>query len=219
MQAPRLPALTAVRFLVALWVVLYHARYIYVFPSPLKELVGSGYVGVSIFFILSGFILCYSYLPREVEPTIFWLARFARIWPVYACGLLVTLPIFYETTVARNPSTALTIGIPVVLLAQSWIPHSVLGWNSPGWSLSAEAAFYAIFPFILRPAVGTFRRNFWVACAALWLISMVPMALYIWRAPDGQVSDATHAFWLSLLKYSPPSRLPEVIIGIGLGYL
>src|SRR5262245_1529969 len=63
-RRPALPALTSVRFLAALHVVVYH--FFLVFPSRLPWLVagviGAGYTGVSFFFVLSGFVLAYNYL-------------------------------------------------------------------------------------------------------------------------------------------------------------
>src|SRR3954470_9302060 len=101
-----LRALTGIRFFAAFHVLLLHTTLRYLGHAPIwvQNIVGSGYVGVSLFFILSGFILTYSYSPdghadvtRKRE---FWAARFARIYPVYALGLLLAGPVFI--TLARQ---------------------------------------------------------------------------------------------------------------------
>ncbi|WP_216623207.1 acyltransferase family protein [Corallococcus exercitus] len=87
-----LDALTGLRFLAAAHVVAYHVYHL-VFtgteaPPGLHGLLDSGYVGVSFFFVLSGFILGYNYLERPPDThearKAFWVARFARVYPVYA---------------------------------------------------------------------------------------------------------------------------------------
>jgi len=210
MHPQRLPALTAIRFFAALWVVLFHATWIYVFPAPFQQIVARGYVGVDIFFILSGFILAYNYAPREFAKVSFWRARFARVWPVYAIGLAFTLPMFYKTIVSKHPHTALTIGVPVLLLLQSWAPGAAVAWNAPGWSLSTEAFFYASFPFLLRPLGNFFARRFWLSCAVAWILAAAPAALYAATGHDG--------FALPIIKFNPLVRLPEFALGIGLGH-
>ena len=89
----QLKALTSIRFLFALLVVLFHGleprpEALDVFPGLLKTVISHGYVGVSFFFVLSGFILSYSYAGRICQPgdaTAFWWARgrphIARLLP------------------------------------------------------------------------------------------------------------------------------------------
>src|SRR6478752_7231975 len=87
-----LPALTGLRFVAALLVVLFH--YQFLVPGlaqsavPGARVIQAGFVGVSIFFVLSGFILAYTYLDPDgtMRSTVsaFWHARFARIYPAYA---------------------------------------------------------------------------------------------------------------------------------------
>ncbi len=65
---PRLPALTSLRFLAAFHVVIFHFQAMQVFPGPpwFQKLSSIGYVGVSFFFVLSGFILVYTYAGRPI---------------------------------------------------------------------------------------------------------------------------------------------------------
>ena len=84
-----LAALTGLRFFLAIWVVLFHfARFPAAgFPVPVKNILSSGFLGVDVFFLLSGFLMAYNYLDGAgalvTTNRHFWAARFARIYPVY----------------------------------------------------------------------------------------------------------------------------------------
>ena len=113
---------------------------------------GIGYVGVSFFFVLSGFILVYTYAGRNIVLRDFWQTRFARIYPAYLFALLLTSPFWIIGALKMHVPFfafgerhfALTSAL-VVLLLQSWVPGAALSWNSVSWSLSVEAFFYAGF--------------------------------------------------------------------------
>jgi peptidoglycan/LPS O-acetylase OafA/YrhL len=87
--------LTGLRFFAALYVVLFHQETTFAaghhFSKPLLTFLGHGYLAVSLFFVLSGFVLTYNYADRwsETRFSKFLLSRFARIYPVYALTLLL----------------------------------------------------------------------------------------------------------------------------------
>src|SRR5260370_41928881 len=104
---PRLPALTSVRFFAALHVFVFH-MYAMKITSGIGwtgQISSIGYVGVSLFFLLSGFILVYTYPGRDVRAGEFWRARFARIYPAYLFSLLVTAPFFLDRKSTRLNSS------------------------------------------------------------------------------------------------------------------
>lgn len=158
----RIDALTSLRFFAALLVVVFHHGQAAVTSAPLwlQSLVKGGYVGVPFFFVLSGFILAYNYLPLvrmdEFNTRRFLIARFARIYPVYLVALLIGVPIVVARTwQATTPEESmLRMGAQFAAsagLMQSWIPSWAFSWNGPAWSLSVEAFFYLTFPiFITR---------------------------------------------------------------------
>jgi peptidoglycan/LPS O-acetylase OafA/YrhL len=91
-RKPALPALTGLRTLLALTILLFHFT-----PSGLRwnahpwvslyPLVDIGYVFVSFFFLISGFILSYNYADRgRINPADFWMARFSRLYPLFTCS-------------------------------------------------------------------------------------------------------------------------------------
>ena len=94
MSRPHLPALTGIRFILAIWVVIYHVtpvseeRVIAWFPSlpqAFYSVLRTGYVAVGVFFVLSGFVLAYNYdLGKRWDRrnlVRFAIARFSRTYP------------------------------------------------------------------------------------------------------------------------------------------
>ena len=72
-----LDSLTILRGPAALFVFFYHTRWAHVVPSA-----SVGYVGVALFFVLSGFVLTWSYKPADGAKK-FYLRRFARVYPLH----------------------------------------------------------------------------------------------------------------------------------------
>jgi peptidoglycan/LPS O-acetylase OafA/YrhL len=147
-----LDALTGIRFLAAFQVVIFHfgAGFARRHHSPpvLSRFLGSGYTAVTLFFLLSGFILTYTYSHKfgaAVQRYRFWQARFARIYPVYLLSLLLMLPFVIGTLHLWG-----TLG--AIFMVQAWNPvhpETAEVWNGPAWTLSTEAFFYLLFPFVL----------------------------------------------------------------------
>jgi peptidoglycan/LPS O-acetylase OafA/YrhL len=151
-----LPTLTVLRYPAAVWVLLLHLhntlsaymREPYLQTHPfLMAFVDRGFLGVTFFFVLSGFILGYTY-DRSYAQKDFYIARAARVLPVYYFSLLVSLPFLLYTSIKGGALSSLVDGIPVLLLLQAWIPLIAGFWNGPAWTLSCEAFFYTFFPWI-----------------------------------------------------------------------
>jgi peptidoglycan/LPS O-acetylase OafA/YrhL len=145
-----LKALTGIRFFAAYYVVIFHSRLTLVLREhgwhAASNFIASGYLAVPLFFLLSGFILAYTYegqIERPGDHRRFWEARFSRIWPVYAVALLLSsLPGFSFP----SPGSALA----ALAMVQAWNPFNpgVAGtWNLVCWTLSVEALFYLVFPW------------------------------------------------------------------------
>src|SRR5437763_10072877 len=147
-RLPNLKALTSVRFFAALHVALYHLVRPFDLWGPLAPLFSSGYVAVSFFFLLSGFILTYShaleYERGKGNPTKFYVARFARIYPVY---LLTTLAAGWIMRGQFDKPIHIVAFLADLLALQTWSVRTANFFNIPAWSISTEAFFYFVFPF------------------------------------------------------------------------
>jgi len=228
---PRLPALTSLRFFAAFHVVIFHfqAMQIFIGPAWFQKLSSIGYVGVSFFFVLSAFILVYTYAGRPMILKNFWRARFARIYPAYAFSLLVTAPFFFYAALTMNipffvwAKAHLKLASALVLsLLQAWVPPAALTWNAVAWSLSVEAFFYVLFPFLLLVLVRRSQPQLLLIAAVSWLTSLVFSGSYVVLNPDRLSivnADVLGAFWLNALKFNPLARLPEFLLGMACGFL
>jgi peptidoglycan/LPS O-acetylase OafA/YrhL len=198
-------------------------------PSWFRELSSVGYVGVSFFFVLSGFILVYTCQGKSVNVMKFWRTRFARIYPAYLFSLLLMAPwFFYAATKLKFPLFAWATGhlksasVLVVTLLQAWVPGNALAWNSVCWSLSVETFFYLLFPLLLFVFARRSRGRLLFYIAASWLVGMAIPAIYLWLRPDGLSatnSEVINAFWLNALQFNPMARLPEFMMGMACGFL
>ena len=231
---PQVPALTSLRFFAALHVLLFHldADRIRTFSGLFNRVQMTGYVGVSLFFVLSGFILTYVHGERELRPSMFYRERFARIYPAYFFSLILTGPGFFYVCLALKSmdipffawfKTHVAICAALVpTLTQAWVPQAALAWNPPAWSLSVEAFFYLLFPFLLPRLLRWSDRNLKALIVSCCAVSLTLPSLYVWLKPDGvaHVSDsALNLSWLNALKFNPVARMPEFLLGASCGVL
>ena len=229
-QGGSLDALTGLRFLAALHVVLFHfgTPCLTWAPEWLFYLVGSGYASVGLFFLLSGFVLAYNYVDAEgrmeAPSRAFWSARVARVYPVFLLTFLLSALPTMRASLADNPlpiATAKlgTAGLTTLTLLQAWVPRLSLYWNPPSWSVSVEAFFYFLFPAIARRLVGLRGTRLKAALGVVWIVGLVPPLLYLALRPDGpEPTDAlSGGLWLTVLKFNPLMRLPEFLLGVLLG--
>jgi peptidoglycan/LPS O-acetylase OafA/YrhL len=224
-NAPRdhLAALTGVRFVAAILVVCFHVRQLSVQGASewAQAVVNHGQVGVTLFFVLSGFILTYTNHREDAAGsspatrTAFWRARFARIYPVYLLGLLVSFPLFLRE-VAHGGVSRTDVGAALLtpVMLQAWLPQTACSaWNCPGWSISAEAFFYALFPFALPVLARFTRRGHVTVLTGLWVLALAFPVTLLAVAQNTRVPD----MWYEVAYYHPLARLPEFLVGVTLG--
>ena len=222
---PEIPALTSLRFFAALWVVLFHIREIGLWKGGIAPYVATiklGYLGVSFFFVLSGFILVYVYVGREIPKGRFWQARFARIYPAYAFSLLITAPmlVFSRHYMAQMHVSPSLVYFAFPLLLEAWVPQTIFFWNIVAWSLSVEVFFYAVFPWAMRLLQRCSARALGLWIAGSWLLSLAFTLGYFVLRPDGAAwpnSQDNLLPWLAVIKFNPIVRLPEFLLGMGTG--
>ena len=175
-------ALTGMRFFAALIVVVVHSYGIST---------GSGVLGpaatnaVTFFFVLSGFILTYVYHERiaKIGNLKFYIARFARIWPLHVACFALTIWVdwYFGTGGLWAEQDWLRMGTHLGLI-QSWIP--IEGWamryNGPAWSISTELGFYLMFPLLLWVAKRGYGKmlvgSFFLAATIVVLVQFAVMS-------------------------------------------
>jgi peptidoglycan/LPS O-acetylase OafA/YrhL len=92
-----------------------------------------------------------------------------------------------------------------------------MSWNAPGWSLSAEAFFYLVFPLLLMAPMSRWRHHRHLAVMiGCWLLRAGLGGLFLWdflnpRRPLLPYYSFVHPF------FSPLVRLPEFVFGAYLG--
>ena len=114
-------------------------------PYVFCALIRGGYLAVTTFFVLSGFVLARTYSETEWNGKNllrYGVGRVARVYPVYALSMLVVTPfILADHTPGKAPLVAAH-----GLLVQGWLGPIPVNWNTPAWSLSCEMFFYLAFP-------------------------------------------------------------------------
>jgi peptidoglycan/LPS O-acetylase OafA/YrhL len=163
--------LTALRFMAALWVALYTF-----WPNLdvgfLPNLAAKGYLGVELFFVLSGFILSHVYLHAFAEKRFsyrgFLWARIARVYPLHVFTLLGVMALGLAAVAVGLSIDASILSwksLPAhLLMLHAWGFAGEAGWNHPSWSISAEWFAYLAFP-LFALAAWPMRKRPWVATA------------------------------------------------------
>jgi len=225
----RLPALTSLRFFAAFHVLMFHSFVMQGLgwaPAWLRQFASIGYVAVSMFFVLSGFVLTYTYSGIDIKIGSFWRARLARLYPVYLLSLLITGPFFFYAVLrTQDPylghfkSHLTSTAILVITMLQAWSPLAALGWNGPAWAVSVEIFFYLVFPFLLVRLARSSNNTLAGVAISGWAVIIALDVVYAVLQPDHvqPSSDTDFLFWLSLVKFHPVMRLPEFIIGVACG--
>jgi peptidoglycan/LPS O-acetylase OafA/YrhL len=173
----RLPSLTGLRWIGAMLVFGFHVGTLGVLADPtLRSVTGKvfffGLSGVQFFFVLSGFVLVWSYRTGEARRT-FYRRRIAKIFPnhvVMWAAVIVLLGWFWGDPVDAR------IVMMNLFLVQAWNPTN--GWfysvNTVSWSLSCELFFYLSLPLAL-PVVRRLRP--WALRATLVALPLLIVAV------------------------------------------
>jgi peptidoglycan/LPS O-acetylase OafA/YrhL len=162
------PGLNGLRFLAALVVILQHIEY---FKSILgfnqfactSFIFNLGGLGVSFFFVLSGFLITFLLLTEKLQYNSisiknFYIKRILRIWPVYYLLVLCGLFIFPHIGLLYNQDYKNfydNFGTKVILFMLFFpnvalIKFGVLPFIAPTWSVGVEEQFYLIWPWLIR---------------------------------------------------------------------
>jgi peptidoglycan/LPS O-acetylase OafA/YrhL len=180
-----------------------------------------GAIGVSFFFVLSGFVLTWTAAarPDDTAPR-FWRRRFFKIYPNHVVTMLIAAAfILWE----RAPGAAERLSAPVEQLllvhAFSIDPLVAFGFTGVSWSLSAEAFFYLSFPLLLPLVNRIPAARLWAATGGvLLLILAVPsIATLLPDEPAYPWYPSAWEYWF--VAYFPVVKLLEFLLGVLLARL
>ncbi len=216
MPRQMLPTLTGLRGFAALMVLLYHIRSAMggFLPERVIAVLAEGYLAVDLFFVLSGFVLWWTYGTEFRDQGIraaprFIVRRFARIFPLHIAILSAMLLFALALLVSgREPGAHYSFAqLPAhYLLVQNWGFSNGLTWNDPAWSISTEWAAYLL-----------------LAIAGGWLAQL---RIGAWSFPLVVVTMAAGLGWwfasagrISIGNDIPVTGLLRCLVEFGIGIL
>lgn len=215
----RRPDIQGLRAIAVLMVVLFHSR----LPVP------GGFVGVDVFFVISGFVIT-GMLHREWQQTgrirfgNFYLRRFKRLMPALAIMVAVVMVI---SAVVLSPlgaqQTAAKTGIAAILSVANFVIAGTTGgyFDAPAetnpllntWSLSVEEQFYLVFPALIALGWSRSRRRWPRWLGASFVVAVVAVVSFA-LAVAGSWGFTMSGFDAVVLGfYSPFSRAWEFAVG------
>jgi peptidoglycan/LPS O-acetylase OafA/YrhL len=217
---PKLPSITGSRFWAAFLVFLFHASLpsdLAPFADPTVQhiytvIVGkAGWLGVSYFFILSGFIMVWS--AKDVDTVSdFYSRRFAKIYPTHFLTLIVAF------IIGAISISQYKLWITNLFLLNTWFndAHYFFVGNRPSWSLCIKAMFYMLFPFLYKLMKVISEKYDLFSLLIVTVASLlVQICIYIWVEPNkmmGAFPISQNHFGVSYIF--PPSRIFEFLAGM-----
>ncbi|QBF27618.1 acyltransferase [Pseudomonas tructae] len=205
-------SLTGLRFVAALYVFVFHIQIRWpVTQIPfLKNIIEQGAVGMSVFFMLSGYLLMFNYSALSGGVKQYFINRFARIYPIYFVAGLITLPwlgLSFDgawSEIGLNTLKAAFIFFANIFIIQAWFPQLFGYWNNSGsWSISVEVFCYALLPALV-PYLNRLSKR-----GVLWLL----VGLYIASLMAGLSVKLFEGYGLPVFYAMPIFRLPEFVMG------
>ena len=176
-----------------------------------------GYIGVDVFFVLSGFLittLLVQSAPQPFAVRTFWERRIRRLFP--ALSLMLAVVFLYAITVPPLEQAAIRgQGLATIFYVNNWYLlfsgstyFDAYQQASPllhTWTLSVEEQFYVLLPVLLMVVIAV-RRFTWRPL--LWLLSCLTAASLAWT-----VWLATHGAPVERLYFGTDTRAQQLLLG------
>lgn len=178
-----------------------------------------GYVGVDVFFVISGFLIT-SLILRDLDQgrfsfVDFWKRRIRRIWPaslamtlvILLIGLVIAMPVRFEAIADAAMANTLMVSNFYFTYSSGYFHHDAE--TRPflhTWSLAVEEQFYMLFPFVMFFAYKLGRRGLFAVLALIAVASFILSVMLLKPYP-------TETFYLL------PTRAWELAIGALLAFI
>lgn len=225
----RMFALDVLRGLAVLMVLFRHMPAVDLgFPlveSGLSGLRRMGWVGVDLFFVLSGFLisgLLYKEIDRSggLQPARFWMRRGLKIWPAYffAYGSATLVDAFRMWQRGESPVTMLVNKLPNAIFIQNYLPPR-FRWNH-SWSVAIEEHFYFALPLVLMALLSLGRRGAKSSKTPQLIPGLIPFCIGVcsvvligrcWAVWGGAHWDEVY--------YPTHLRIDSLLFGVLVGYV
>lgn len=232
-------ALTGLRIVAAVWVMVGHLTWPLAGPygqylEPVWPILKAGWLGVDLFFVLSGFVITWNYLDR-MGPRFSWRgsadyvwARFARMWPVWA---VLTVPfagwlLFTNADAGTGMNRPVTLGALVeqLLMVQMWRRDYPVNstFIVPGWSISVEWAAYLCFPLVVLvlwrlrnlPSVVLFAGAVAAMAPAALLVYTGTQPLWTLRIAGGFIAGSLLAMGVRKVRRTPTVQRLAALVAV-----
>ena len=183
-QQNYIPALTGVRAMAAYLVFISHFAYVFdeKFPHSVQRFFNEFHIGVTIFFVLSGFLIAFRYFD-SFKLTKDWFKQYlknrvARIYPMYAILTIGAFIAFYFTnnqtvTAGHNPVAMFLMNI---VFLRGFFDQLKFTGVAQGWSLTVEECFYFSAPFIFL--VATRYKKFYIQPVAVTCLGVALVLIF-----------------------------------------
>lgn len=215
-----IPALTGVRAIAAFLVFFHHFNQLD-FPFPLRRTLNEFHMGVTMFFLLSGFLICMRYYD-SCELSENWFRKYiknriARIYPMYLLLTLVTFGLFFlfggETSVLNGFNTPMVILLMNIFFLRGFFDDLKFTGVGQGWSLTVEESFYFLAPLFFMQMKKNKKA---IVYLPLMLLSIGCVLVLIFRNFSfyGFFGNFTFMF-----LYTFFGRCVEFFIGMGLALI
>ncbi len=217
----KIPALTGLRAVAAGMVFFYHWFFQYVDELPL--LIGApfkaGYVGVPIFFALSGFLITMRYLDdfgqKKITYGRYLYKRFMRIFPLYFAVVTLFVAAFGRP---HNMIPDSWQGwLSIYTLTQALFPDWFFLGTLVGWTLTIELIFYIVAPLMLKLFYQKSVRQVLIICAAASLLMVGVGIGFSFLPPVANSLLGAERDWL--MHYTFFGHAPDFFAGMFAAYL
>jgi peptidoglycan/LPS O-acetylase OafA/YrhL len=215
-----IPALTGVRAIAAFLVFFHHFNQLD-FPFPLRRTLNEFHMGVTMFFLLSGFLICMRYYDScELSET--WFRKYiknriARIYPMYLLLTLLTFGLYFAF--GGEASVLNGFGSPIILLLlnifflRGFFDDFKFTGVGQGWSLTVEESFYFLAPLFFMQMKKNKKA---IVYLPILLLSIGCLLVLIFRNFSffGFFGNFTFMFLYTFL-----GRCVEFFVGMGLALI